>query len=125
MMVFARMNLSAKSLLLVAFWALGCSADKDATTRRLDELQAEISRLKASQMAVQDRLEAVESRPSGPAPVTEALVDDDRPDLTVVKVDPAAVESEPVAPEADPNAERPSIVGDRKGVEVEAEARRR
>lgn len=111
------MKFSTMSVFLVAFGLVGCSAERDATTRRLDELQTKISRLEASSSALRDRMEAVEARPEAPAAVTEALVDDDRPELAVVEVRPETneIEAPPMPPESD--EERPSIVGDRHKVE--------
>jgi hypothetical protein len=120
-MIVASMNLSAISVIFLALAGLGCSAEKDATARRLDDLQGEISRLKASNIALHDRVEAVESQQTAATTATDVLVDDDRPTLAVVRVSPeaaAAEEPEILAPETD--EERPSIVGDRHRVEQAA-----
>lgn len=115
------MNFPAISIVFVAFLGLGCSAEKDATARRLDDLQGEISRLKASNIALQDRVEAVEAQGARSLAATEALVDDDRPELAVVRVSPEPPAEEEVAP-PETEEDRPSIVGDRHRVEQVADA---
>jgi hypothetical protein len=116
--------------LVIAAAATGCAPDRDATTRRLDELQTEITRLKASNIALQERLEGVEALSSEPAAVRgnrmgmgEGLLDDDRPELAVVTMTPEPSNAEPPMP-PDSEEERPSIVGDRHRVEqIRAEAK--
>jgi hypothetical protein len=94
----------------------GCGGGHDAAEKELGELRAEISRLRANQAALTERLDAVESsagaanasgaagaakgapsalRPPGPpVPAPVAARDGDRPDLDVVKLAPPPSEGD-------------------------------
>lgn len=98
------------ALALVALALLsGCGAEaRDATSKELSALTAEISRLRADQAALAERLDAIErakgppaaapatadAKPADtPAPVVAVRsLDSDRPSLDVVKLGPAPSE---------------------------------
>ncbi|MEM6790871.1 MAG: hypothetical protein AAF715_25355 [Myxococcota bacterium] len=89
-------------LAVVVSLSAGCAPPKDATTARLDDLQRELSRVKAANIALSERLDAVEAQapaPAGDDPSLAALGDDGsgqandssdlRPDLDVIRLGPA------------------------------------
>jgi hypothetical protein len=104
------------SVASVVFLGLGCSSERDSISRRLDDLQSEITRLKAANIALQDRMEGVEAKPDEGASPAAGLVDDDRPELAVVTMSPEPSDAEPAMP-PESDEDRPSIVGDRHRVE--------
>ena len=103
--------------------ASGCSSGRVAIQKRLTELTHEVTKLRASTLALRDRVDALEAR----APVarsSEGSGDeqaDGRPSLTVVRlapgdpeVDEAPAEAATIPPDDGP---RPIIRGDEGGVE--------
>ncbi len=112
-------------VVLIGFVVLasGCSSGRVAIQKRLAELTHEVTKLRASNLALRDRVDALEAR----APVArspEGSGDDHpdgRPSLAVVRlapeepvVDEAPAEAATVSPEDGP---RPIIRGDEGGVE--------
>jgi len=101
-----RIQLTAMALALAAL--AGCAPEKNATSARLDDLQREISRLKANSIALAERLDAVESET--PASEEDASLEalgkaqaettDERPQLDVVRLAPKLEEA--------PESETPS-----------------
>lgn len=106
---------------LLAFSA-GCGGERDAMTKQIDELRAEVSRLRASQAALSERLDAVDiqrgtfareapaaQQDAAPAPAITRPADRDRPELDVVHLSPSEGDGD-----ADSGAPRPVIraVGD-------------
>lgn len=115
------MSFRARSLcaLLVGSLVAGCGSGRDATEKQLEELSAQVSRLKSEQSALSERLEraeiALRARAAEPArsPVGDRGdrgapgVPGDRPALDVVRLEPgrgASVESD------DPDADTPRPV---------------
>jgi hypothetical protein len=110
--------------------ASGCSSQKDEMTKQLESLQKEVNRLRSSNLTIQDRVDALEEdSPSSPSDHASDDGDDggvdDRPVLEVVRLSPQESLAEPpvvvMTPVGDPNAARPAIVGDARGVERQDE----
>jgi hypothetical protein len=87
-------------LLLMALLALasGCAGERDAMEKEIADLHAEVSRLRASQAALGERLGTLELQRPAPAKGDAAAgvtapppraVDRDRPELDVVRVSPS------------------------------------
>lgn len=102
-----RIQLTAMALALAAL--AGCAPEKNTTTARLDDLQREISRLKANNIALAERLDAVEAATPEAAQEDASLealgqsepeAADQRPHLDVVRLAPK--------PEEEPPPETPS-----------------
>lgn len=115
------MRLSAPRLLLLPVALLaccaGCGGERDATAKQIDELRAEVSRLRANQAALTERLDAVDLQrgtfaKGGPAaepvpapqPASTRPGDRDRPELDVVRLSPSEGDGD-----ADSGAPRPVI----------------
>lgn len=98
-----RIQLTAMALAVAAL--AGCAPEKNATSARLDDLQREISRLKANNIALAERLDAVEAET--PTVQEDASLEalgqaeedaaDQRPQLDVVRLAPEPEEA--LAPE--------------------------
>jgi outer membrane murein-binding lipoprotein Lpp len=101
----------------------GCSSGRVAMQKKLTELNHQVTQLRASNLALQDRVDALESK----APVarsSESSADeqpDGRPSLAVVRLAPEGNETDEAATEAaappPDDGPRPSIKGDETGVE--------
>ncbi len=124
--------MSARPLFFTALVALGllagCGAQADATSRDLSALTAEISKLRADQAALAERLDAMErNRAPQPAPTTAAAadakpaetappvvatrsLDSDRPSLDVVKLAPPPSQDGAGDGDGDIDAEGPRTV---------------
>jgi len=100
-----RIELTAMALALAAL--AGCAPERDATSARLDDFQREISRLKATNIALSERLDAVESQ--APAAQEDASLEalgqdaetqatEARPQLDVVRLAPEPDETPPEQP---------------------------
>lgn len=103
---------------------VGCSGQSEEMSKQLASLQKEVGRLRSSNLALQDRVDLLEERRGGAVEdvaVEEVAAGDDRPVLEVVRLAPQASLAEPVplvmTPEGDPDAPRPVIAGDARGVE--------
>ena len=122
MRLSTRLLLRLGPVVLGAIAALGCGGEHDATSKQLDELHGEIARLRASQAALGERLDAIDiergtfargaSAPS-PAATAPALAiapppahaaDRDRPVLDVVHLSPSEGDGD-----ADTDPSRPMI----------------
>jgi outer membrane murein-binding lipoprotein Lpp len=110
----------------------GCgSSQSEELAQKLDRLQAEVSKLRAASLALEDRVQAVEARARGAAAESDpgaAPSPGDRPQLQVLRLGPSAA---PVDEHADdggepppPEPAEPPVVlrGDSKGAYVEAAA---
>lgn len=93
--------------------AVGCAGERDATEKQLAELRAEVSRLRAGQAALMERLGTLELERgaagkgvvgAAPAAPGSRAIDRDRPDLEVVHVSPSEGDGD-----ADSDAGRPMI----------------
>ena len=98
----------------------GCSNKTKALAKDLKNLQHEVSRLRSANLAMQDRLDAIELSPNAGPATDNSEQDDpnDRPVLEVVRLSP----EEPGEPEiliapAPDDGPRPVIKGDNSSVE--------
>ena len=100
-------------LLPIALVALaaGCAGERDATEKQIAELRAEISRLRAGQAALMEKIGTLELERGAPmkgdatgSAAPPRVVDRDRPDLEVVRVSPSEGDGD-----ADGDAARPVI----------------
>ncbi len=127
---------TARPLLGSALVALallsGCGEARDATSKELSALTAEISKLRAEQAAIAGRLEALErskapaptpaaaADPKPPAaapePVAARSLDGDRPSLDVVKLGPVPSEADG---DADDDGPRTVLRSGANGIIVE------
>ena len=111
----------------------GCSGQSEEMSKQLASLQKEVGRLRSSSLALQDLVDLLEERRGGAiedAAVEEVETGDDRPVLEVVRLAPQASLAEPapviMTPKGDPNAPRPVIAGDARGVErIDDEAKKK
>ncbi len=107
----------------LAVAASGCSSGRVAMQKKLTELNHEVVQLRASNLALQDRVDALET--TAPAARTSEPSADDQPDgrpsLAVVRLAPDASETDEapteVAPSPADDGPRVSIQGDESGVE--------
>ena len=91
------MRLHPVSLVVCCSLLAGCAASHDTTEKELSEVRAEVSRLRATQAALTERLEALEvvrgeaaKRGSQVGTDTSARPEGaDRPDLEVVRLSPS------------------------------------
>jgi hypothetical protein len=103
---------------LLALGSSGCGAGHDAVMKELGELRAEVTKLRAAQGALAERVDGLEiqsgtfakaapkapsAAPSG-APAAAPNANGDRPDLAVVKLSPSEGDGD-----ADSDAPRPVI----------------
>jgi outer membrane murein-binding lipoprotein Lpp len=101
--------LSALPLAALLALGAGCSSGHDATAKELAELRAEVTRLRAQQAALGERVEAIEidrgsfGKNAAPA-AAPASPGGDRPDLAVVRLSPSEGDGD-----ADSDAPRPVI----------------
>ncbi len=93
--------------------AAGCAGERDATEKQLAELHAEVSRLRAGQAALMERIGTLELERgaaakgavgAAPGAPPARAIDRDRPDLEVVHVSPSEGDGD-----ADGDAGRPMI----------------
>jgi hypothetical protein len=88
-------------------FALGCGGEHDATEKQLGELRAEISRLRAGESSLRERLDTIDiernalargpsmappvspATPASPTAPAARAGDRDRPDLDVVRLSPS------------------------------------
>jgi hypothetical protein len=133
-----RLRAPLRLFLPLALFALGagCGVERDATVKQIDELRAEVARLRANQAALAERLDTVDiergafakgaaAAESGPASTANRALmtgetpkppsqpaDHDRPELDVVRLSPSEGDGD-----ADSRAPRPLIraVGDGTG----------
>ncbi|APR80699.1 Hypothetical protein A7982_06046 [Minicystis rosea] len=110
-----RIPLCRHALLSLALLALGagCGANRDATEKELAELRAEVTRLRAGQSALTERVDGLEiergtfakgaasAAPSAPPPPAGG---GDRPELSVVRLSPSEGDGD-----ADSDAPRPMV----------------
>lgn len=121
-------SLIAKSLLIgLAVVTVGCSATKDEVTKQIEEVNREITSLRASNAVLKDRLDMLESAPKAERVGSDETHDasSDRPNLEVVHLSPEEQPTEAAPVVAAPIDDSPPmvIVGDDKGVEeVDTEA---
>jgi hypothetical protein len=121
-------SMGSVCLALVAALA-GCAGD-DAAAKRLGELEREVQKLRATNVALDDRVEALEERGAGTATADDGeaapAAADDRPALAVVRLAPEPEIGAPEAPQPgaatvaapeDNDGMRPVIRGDARGVE--------
>lgn len=122
-------------LALVAISALaGCGGEaRDATAKELSALTAEISKLRAEQAALAERLSAMErDRPAAPAAADTASpeaapaaapaprsLDDDRPALDVVRLGPTTDDTADVDGDIDSEGPRTVLRSGANGIIVE------
>lgn len=119
------MNLQRLLFVAVSACALaGCAGDSERWQRELDETRKQISQLEAENVAMQERLEALEA--TGPVHLERELPpEDERPELSVVRLEPdEAVPSQPVVvpssvPEPPPAEEAKTVIVGR-GTKVES-----
>ncbi len=123
------MKSSIANILFLGFalGTVGCSPTKDVVTKQLEDVKREMTSLRATQAALTDRLDLLETspKPVAVATDTESPVSSDRPSLEVVHLSPDEEPSEPPAVVAPPIDDSPPmvIVGDEQGVEqVDTEA---
>jgi hypothetical protein len=82
------MRTHAIGLCVVAL-AAGCGAGADATEKQLAELRAELVKLRTDRAMLSERLDALErSRGQGPAAAPRPAAEPDRPELSVLRLDP-------------------------------------
>ncbi len=101
----------------------GCSHGRVEMQKRLTELTHEVTKLRASNLALQDRVDALEAK--APRTRSSARATDEQPDgrpnLEVVRLAPEAPEVAPppveTPPESATKEPRPIIRGDESGVE--------
>jgi len=99
--------LSALPLAALLALGAGCGAGHDATVKELAELRAEVTRLRAAQAALGERVDAMEIDRGSfgkAAPAAPPAAGGDRPDLTVVRLSPSDGEGD-----ADRDGPRPVI----------------
>src|SRR5690606_5999970 len=97
---------------LLALPALGCGSTQGDTKKQLDELRAEIARLRSTNAALTDRVDVIEMQQGRAREVRDTVTD--RPALRVVKLAPSAPEAATPAPEDDaPRMELRSASGGR------------
>lgn len=112
----------------------GCGGEvRDATSKELSALTAEISKLRAEQGAMAERLSALErartappsavigeSKPQGtPEPVAARPLDGDRPSLDVVKLGPPAADDGGGDGDVDEDGPRTVLRSGSNGIVVE------
>jgi anti-sigma factor RsiW len=126
---------------LAALFALpGCGAEaRDATSKELSALTAEISKLRAEQASISERLEAIErgklpapaapepekaADPAAAAPPTPATrsLDDDRPALDVVRLGPTGDDSADGDGDIDADGPRTVLRSGASGIIVEEQS---
>lgn len=126
-----------RSFLVPAVTALsllaGCGGEaRDATSKELSALTAEISRLRAEQAAIGERLEALERAKARPQPATVSEsplpagtpttappLDNDRPALDVVRLGPSADASDDGDSDIDSDGPRTVLRSGANGIVVE------
>lgn len=119
--------LSLAVALALGVGSTGCSNGHDAIKKDMDALRAELTRMRTTNMVLQDRVEALEEHaPAAEAASAKAGSPSDRPVLEVVTLTPQDEPGEPVAalqeiPTVAETGPRPVIVGDGDGVEQLAE----
>ena len=98
--------------------AAGCGSGHDVAEKQLADMRADLTRLRASQAAMTERLDALEidrgsfhksAAPATPTPAGAPTADGDRPSLDVVRLSPSDGDGD-----ADTDGQRPIIraVGD-------------
>jgi TolA-binding protein len=98
----------------------GCSGGSNAMQKQLDEMKGQVTRLRASNLALQDRLDGLEEQSNTRASREEiegSQEADDRPVLEVVRVAPPAepAEQEVVAQAPVADDDRPMIKRNARG----------
>jgi len=106
-------------LLTTAAFASGCSGGMEPLEKELKALQSEVNRVRSANLAIQDRLDALEVTALAEAKSDEEQGDSDRPVLEVVRLTPddALVDEAPVVASPQTAGPRPVIHGDDGGVE--------
>ena len=103
-------------LMVLSTATLACSGKTDALQKDLDSLRNEVSRLRSANLAMQDRLDAIEVAKAAAPSAEEESSDDpsDRPVLEVVRLSPETPPevAPPVTPDEDIDASRPVIQGE-------------
>lgn len=100
----------ALSLAGLLVLAPGCGGGHDLAEKQLADLRAELTRLRASQGAMTERLDALEidrgsfHKGAAPAPPPTPTADGDRPSLDVVRLSPSEGDGD-----ADTEGQRPVI----------------
>ena len=80
---------TAALALVSALVAAGCSQNKEAFTKRLDQLRADIVQLRAENLALQDRVAELEDLDQGAAPAKPPVNPAaGRPALKVIRLTP-------------------------------------
>jgi hypothetical protein len=95
-------------LLITGLALVGCSNGREELTRELNQLQRELARVRASNSALQDRVEALEQRRERTAEASDEPDKDDRPALEVVRIEPDSAKPSPEEPVSDED-DRPVI----------------
>jgi outer membrane murein-binding lipoprotein Lpp len=97
----------------------GCSGGSDAMQKQLDEMKDQVTRLRASNLALQDRVDGLEEQATVQAARDEipgAAEADDRPQLEVVRVvPPSEPEQAALEPSAPVDDHRPMIKRNARG----------
>lgn len=95
-------------LAVLSALSAGCGAGRDATEKQLAELRAEVTRLRAAQATLSERLDGLEIErgafAKGAAPAGTGAAESDRPDLAVVRLSPSEDDGD-----ADSDGPRPVI----------------
>src|SRR5688500_8587359 len=123
-------GLGRAAVLLLGFFAFGCSSAKDETAKELDKLRAEVASLRSKTAALSERLGAVEGGAGASAaappraaraaaapaasPAAAAPAEGERPKLEVVKLGPdsdSQVSNEAHTADAPPSAPPPAATG--------------
>jgi hypothetical protein len=74
---------------VLALSATACASNRNEMTQQLEKLQRDVKKLRASNVALQDRVEGLEEQGSGMGGGEEELVEKrDRPQLRVVRLTP-------------------------------------
>lgn len=111
----------------------GCGGEaRDATSKELAALTAEVAKLRSEQTTIAERLAALERRKAPPPaaaasekdappapPAAQRPVDDDRPSLDVVRLGPSEDAADDVAGDVDADGPRTVLRSSASGIIVE------